>query len=778
MSSLSSLGLSGGVSVNGLVTGLDTDKLLEGLLAVQQGKIERLRARQDKINLEQTAFKSLEARLSTFQSSLTQLTRAVNGVFDARQATSSADSLVTAAATSSATPGTYNLKVNSLARAHQVAAQGFDSLTSAITQGTLQISVGGTAKTVTIDATNNTLSGLASAINAAGAGVTATIVNDGRAQPYRLILTASKTGTANAITLTNNLAADNNGARRPEFNATTIGSAVAGTNYTGTATPTSGGTYTGTTNKTFTFTVQGSGDFTVGTDNFSVLVTDSAGNSQTVSFDNTYTAGTLRTVGTEGVQFALGAGTVTAGQSFTIDAYVPTVQAAADASVTLGSGAGAMTVTSASNTLDGVISGVALNLKGADATRDVTLTVSNDIDKAKKAVEGFVESYNAIMSAIDENVRFDAQTNKAGLLLGNRTVTAIQDQLRSLATGAVAGISGGMNRLSALGITTTDTGRLSLNAAKLDDALNGRIAGTSLEDVKRLFSLSGTSTNSSISFIYASARTKADGTTVQVDITQAATRGSFTATNDLAASTVITAANNSFTITVDGQLSGTITLADGTYSRSALAQAIQAQINADATLAGRDVTVGLTGNKLTITSATYGSTSEVKIGTGSALAMLGLAGTESGTGQNVAGNFIVDGRTEAANGQGQLLTGRSTNAATADLQVRVALTTSQVQAGSDATLTLTRGVASQLDAAVNALVEPSTGRLKAVYQGYQDRIDDVQKTITRESQAFEARRTALLRQFVALEQTVSQLRSTGDLINSQVNALRNLGTNR
>src|SRR5262249_51830914 len=146
----------------------------------------------------------------------------------------------------------------------------------------------------------------------------------------------------------------------------------------------------------------------------------------------------------------------------------------------------------------------------------------------------------------------------------------------------------------------------------------------------------------------ASTRTKAAATPYQVDITQAAQQGSIAATNALAPSTVLTASNNTLTISVDGTNSGTLTLPPGTYTPLALAQQLQAQINASSTLSGRQATVALSGTKLTITSASYGSNSKVTIGTGPALTPLGFAGTETGNGTDVAGNFLVNGAVEPA----------------------------------------------------------------------------------------------------------------------------------
>jgi flagellar hook-associated protein 2 len=54
----------------------------------------------------------------------------------------------------------------------------------------------GVVKVITLNSGNNSLNGLASAINASGAGVSANIVNTGSgATPYQLVLTATNTGT-------------------------------------------------------------------------------------------------------------------------------------------------------------------------------------------------------------------------------------------------------------------------------------------------------------------------------------------------------------------------------------------------------------------------------------------------------------------------------------------------------------------------------------------------------------------------------------------------------
>jgi flagellar hook-associated protein 2 len=60
------------------------------------------------------------------------------------------------------------------------------------------------------------LSGVRDAINNSGAGVTATIINDGSSTPYRLMITADDTGTANSFTVTSSLS----GGQAPTFQQT------------------------------------------------------------------------------------------------------------------------------------------------------------------------------------------------------------------------------------------------------------------------------------------------------------------------------------------------------------------------------------------------------------------------------------------------------------------------------------------------------------------------------------------------------------------------------
>jgi flagellar hook-associated protein 2 len=95
------------------------------------------------------------------------------------------------------------VSVTQLASAQQIVSTAVTGGSSAaLGAGTLQISLGGTSFNISADSTNDTLSGIASAINTASGnpGVTATVITgtDGA----HLVLSSTETGAANTIQVT------------------------------------------------------------------------------------------------------------------------------------------------------------------------------------------------------------------------------------------------------------------------------------------------------------------------------------------------------------------------------------------------------------------------------------------------------------------------------------------------------------------------------------------------------------------------------------------------
>ena len=110
-------------TVDGLVTGIDTTAIIEGLLEIQQGQIDRLELRRQEALQKQSAVRTIEAQLTALQGLSAQLGRSVNSPLTRRLATVSDESVLIATASSSAAPGTYSLRVDALAQAQSPRAR-------------------------------------------------------------------------------------------------------------------------------------------------------------------------------------------------------------------------------------------------------------------------------------------------------------------------------------------------------------------------------------------------------------------------------------------------------------------------------------------------------------------------------------------------------------------------------------------------------------------------------------------------------------------------------
>jgi flagellar hook-associated protein 2 len=221
-------------------------------------------------------------------------------------------------------------------------------------------------------------------------------------------------------------------------------------------------------------------------------------------------------------------------------------------------------------------------------------------------------------------------------------------------------------------------------------------------------------------------------------------------------------------LSVDGQSIGPLTLAHGAYTPQQLAQEVQGKINGGATTNGRQVAVSVSGSQLVVTSASFGRASQVNIGAGTALTALGFAGNEAATGQDVAGTFIVNGVVESAVGSGQFLSGSPTNANTAGLEIRSTLSAAQIPpGGAVSSLNVTQGLASSLSTALTNLLDPVSGRLKTLDDGFTQSINTIKSSITQENAYIVEKQQSLQNQFAGLEATISKLQSIGNFLTSQ-----------
>ena len=196
----SSIGQSILTSLNANGSGIDTDTLITNLTAAQKASLETPITTKQTTNTAQiSAVATLTSDLNTFSSSLNTL---IQGGTLQTQPVSSDTSVMTVAAVAGTPVGalSQSVTVNALASAQTVKSSAYGTA-QAFDSGTLTLTVGsGSPITINVDSSNNTLSGIAQAINAKSAGVTANVItgSDGTAT---LVLKGT-TGAANSFTLT------------------------------------------------------------------------------------------------------------------------------------------------------------------------------------------------------------------------------------------------------------------------------------------------------------------------------------------------------------------------------------------------------------------------------------------------------------------------------------------------------------------------------------------------------------------------------------------------
>jgi flagellar hook-associated protein 2 len=763
--------MAGSIAVDGLASGFDTTAMIDKMLSVEQRSVTLLATRQQRANNQLAAFQALNTKLLAVLTDARSISRPA--AFGAKTVTTSNPDAMGATVTSAAAPGTYAITVTSLARSHQVASQGFaDTDTTLVGAGTLQIQVGsGAAKTLTLDSTNNTLAGLRDAINASGAGVAASIVNDGSAiVPYRLLLSANSTGAANTISVT----ADLTGGTAPSFGANSISQAVADSANTYSGTATSGGAYTGSAGQAYLAEIVQGGSLAEATYRVSEDGGTTWGTTQSLAggtigvYDDTHGSNL-------GVTASFTEGTFAAGDRFRIDAFVPTVQTAADAQVTIGSGAGKITVSSASNTVADVLPGVTLTLKEADPDKPVQVTVQNDAAAVQQSIQSFVDHYNSVVSTIRDQTRYDPKTQQAGILLGNASVLKIQQDLREAVIATVPGLSASMNNLTAIGITLGSTGQLTVDSSKLSAALR-----SNPDAVARLFQATGTSTNSKIAFVASGASTRANAAGYTVQITQAAERGALvgaSVTDPAVSPLTIDASNDKLVFNVNGETSGILSLAHKTYhSGTELATELQAQINADPALHEHvDVSFvdeGATGH-FEIRTQTYGASRSVALSaspSNGAASVLGLDTATATAGQDVAGT--IDGFD--ARGTGQTLEVIDARSPAAGLRLQVSLAPADLAARGTAIVSVTKGAGKRAEDLLGYLTDASQGYVKNKEDRLTTESDNYGKQIKLKNDQIERHRQKLVDQFTKLEATLSQLKNQSSMLSAQLASLTSM----
>jgi len=198
-------------SAPGIGSGLDVNGIVSQLMAAERQPLTALVRQELAYTQKLSAFGQMRSALASFQAALKDLGSASK--FQALSATSSDTKVLSASASGKAIPASYQIEVQQLAQQQKLASAGYATTNEIIGSGTLTIQFGTydgdlntftanadkATKNISIDPANNTLAGIRDAINAANAGVSATVVNEGGAAGNRLVLTSTDGGAANSL---------------------------------------------------------------------------------------------------------------------------------------------------------------------------------------------------------------------------------------------------------------------------------------------------------------------------------------------------------------------------------------------------------------------------------------------------------------------------------------------------------------------------------------------------------------------------------------------------
>jgi flagellar hook-associated protein 2 len=382
---------------------------------------------------QDTAISSLGTLFSKLTNDMSSLTDA-EGILSEKEGSSSDQNVLTlTAADSTAVAGTHTVTVTSLATTSSGYLAPITNATDSLS-GSIILQMGnGTGLKISVPTTpgNNTLAGLASAINSSGVGITASVLTDSSGS--RLSLVSGTSGAGGDIAVSSNNIIDTS------HHLSYTGSA--GTDGSGsTSSTTSTGTLTGITNTNDTL----SGAITIQAGSGAPIVVD------LTSTDNTLgtLAAALNGVANSGVQAAVvlngdgtsslqlvsntpgSAGTLTVTSSIVDNitsslGYTSPV-AGADAVLTVD---GIQNLTSASNTVANLIPGVTFQLLSPSVSgAQVQVVIGNDNTDVESTVNQLVSDYNSLISAINTQ---DGD-NTSGIpqpLFGSPTLSLLQQQL-------------------------------------------------------------------------------------------------------------------------------------------------------------------------------------------------------------------------------------------------------------------------------------------------------------------------------------------------------------
>jgi flagellar hook-associated protein 2 len=480
---MGTVGLSFGSPTSG--TGFNVSSTVSSIVANLQNVETPWKTQLTTLGNEDTAISSLGTIFSNLSNDISALTD-FQGILSEKTGSSSDTNVLTlTAADSTAIAGTHTVEVANLAQTSSGYLAEIGSASDTLS-GSITLGVGSTSKTIALTSADNTLSGLAAAINSSGAGVTASVLTD--ASGSRLSLVSGTSGAnGNIVVSANSITA-----------STTTPLSYNGT--AGSSTQTSTGTLQGISNANDT--LSGSISIQVGSGAAQTVTLNSSDNTLAgmAAAINTAAIGVTASVVTNSngtSSLSLLSGTAGAAGTLTVTSnildsnptlgYTQTV-AGANANLTVDG----IALTSASNTVSNLIPGVTFQLLAPSATESdgsleqIQVVIGNDNSDVESTMNQFVTDYNSLISAMNTQ-EGNTSSGTPEPLFGSPTLSLLQQQilggvnlqnpngsLTSVSAGAGTTIAGSMS--VTLGSGTTEN--IVVGAAPSSPAANTIYTGS------------------------------------------------------------------------------------------------------------------------------------------------------------------------------------------------------------------------------------------------------------------------------------------------------------
>jgi flagellar hook-associated protein 2 len=195
----------GPISSPGISSGLDIQGIVTQLVALEKSSITTLQKKATTFQSKLSAYGTLKSQVASLGDAASKLS--MGSGWNAGTASSSNPSAIGFKASAGTSPTSVSMEVQQLAKA-QATASAAQTAGAAMGTGTMTIELGswsgsaftpgsGSPVSITIEAGNDSLSAIASQINDADGGVTATVLKD--ASGERLLLRSKETGAANGF---------------------------------------------------------------------------------------------------------------------------------------------------------------------------------------------------------------------------------------------------------------------------------------------------------------------------------------------------------------------------------------------------------------------------------------------------------------------------------------------------------------------------------------------------------------------------------------------------